>query len=366
VLRTKRLAAVVAAPSQTRAALARYAREYRRYFRRFAAGRRLAMLDPAPRVVVARGAGLLAAGATAAEAAAALDLYRHTADTLLAAEPLGGLCPLPARQVFAVEYWELEQAKRRSRAAAPLAGRVALVTGAARGIGRAIVEELLAGGAAVAGLDLGPSAAGEAYLGLTGDVRQAGAVEAAVEATVRRFGGLDLLIGNVGVFPPGHPLDEQPLDEWRAVMEVNVTSHLALLRAAIPLLERAAAPAAVVFIGSRNVLAPGPSAAAYSASKAALTQVARVAALELAPYGIRVNVLHPDRVFDTGLWRPEVLAARARSYGVSVDEYRRSNLLRREVTAEQVGRLAAALCGDLFACTTGAQIPVDGGNARVV
>jgi rhamnose utilization protein RhaD (predicted bifunctional aldolase and dehydrogenase)/NAD(P)-dependent dehydrogenase (short-subunit alcohol dehydrogenase family) len=367
VLRTKRTAALVPYPGAIRSALARFAHDYRGYFRRFAAGRHLTILDPAPRVVVAPGAGVFACGANAAEAAAALELWQHTMPAMLAAEELGGYRSLPARQIFELEYWPLEQEKLARRAAPPpLAGRVALVTGAAHGIGRASVDELLAQGAAVVGIDLDPTPSTATYLGITADVRTAGAIDAAVEATARRFGGLDLLISNVGVFPPSRSVDQLSLEEWRAVMEINATSHLALLRAAIPLLECAPAPASVVLIGSRNVLAPGPAAAAYSASKAALTQLARVAALELAVHGIRVNVLHPDGVFDTALWVPELLAERARRYRLSVELYRRRNLLHVEVKARDVARLAAAQCTELFACTTGAQIPVDGGNSRVV
>jgi rhamnose utilization protein RhaD (predicted bifunctional aldolase and dehydrogenase)/NAD(P)-dependent dehydrogenase (short-subunit alcohol dehydrogenase family) len=367
VLRTKRTPVVVGDARHLRAALARYARDYQGYFRHCAGGRPLAMLDPAPRVVIAAGLGVLAAGVTAREADAALELYRHTWAALVAAEALGGHRPLRAQEVFEVEYWDLEQAKRLRAAALPaLAGRVALVTGAASGIGRAVVEELMAAGAATVGVDLAATPSRDGYLGLRCDVRAPGAVTAALEEAVRRFGGLDLLISNVGVFPPSRPIEELPMGEWRAVMEVNATSHAALLRDAIPLLRRAAAPPAVVFVGSRNALAPGPGAAAYSASKAALSQLARVAALELAPYGVRVNVVHPDGVFDTGIWRPEVLAERAGFYGLTVDQYRRRNLLHTEVHARDVARLAAALCTDLFACTTGAQIPVDGGDPRVI
>jgi NAD(P)-dependent dehydrogenase (short-subunit alcohol dehydrogenase family) len=119
-------------------------------------------------------------------------------------------------------------------------------------------------------------------------------------------------------------------------------------------------------IGSKNVPAPGPGAAAYSASKAALTQLARVAALEWGRDGIRVNVLHPNAVFDTGIWTEEVLANRARHYGLTVDEYRRNNVLGVEVSSRDVAELTVALCSPLFARTTGAQIPVDGGNERVI
>ena len=112
--------------------------------------------------------------------------------------------------------------------------------------------------------------------------------------------------------------------------------------------------------------APGPGAAAYSASKAALNQLARVAALEWGADNIRINSLHPNAVFDTGIWTESVLASRAQHYGLTVDEYKRNNVLKTEVTSRDVAELAAELCGPLFAKTTGAQIPVDGGNDRVI
>jgi NAD(P)-dependent dehydrogenase (short-subunit alcohol dehydrogenase family) len=122
----------------------------------------------------------------------------------------------------------------------------------------------------------------------------------------------------------------------------------------------------VAVIGSKNVPAPGPGLAAYSASKAALNQLIRVAALEWASQGIRLNTLHPNGVFDTGFWNEEVIQARASHYGLTVEQYKTNNLLKVEVTSQDVAKLAAALCSPLFAKTTGAQIPVDGGNDRVV
>ncbi|KXK20830.1 MAG: 3-oxoacyl-ACP reductase [Chloroflexi bacterium OLB15] len=122
----------------------------------------------------------------------------------------------------------------------------------------------------------------------------------------------------------------------------------------------------VVVIGSKNVPAPGPGAAAYSASKAAMTQLARVAALEWGGDGIRINTVHPNAVFDTGLWTPEVLENRAKHYGLTVEQYKTNNVLKVEVTSHDVGELAAELCGSVFARTTGAQIPIDGGNDRVI
>ncbi len=122
----------------------------------------------------------------------------------------------------------------------------------------------------------------------------------------------------------------------------------------------------MVVIASKNVPAPGPGAAAYSAAKAGLTQLARVAALEFGPDGVRVNVIHPNAVFDTGIWTDEVLQNRADRYGITVDEYRRNNVLGVDISSRDVAEMAAAMAGPLFGRTTGAQVPVDGGNERVI
>jgi NAD(P)-dependent dehydrogenase (short-subunit alcohol dehydrogenase family) len=150
------------------------------------------------------------------------------------------------------------------------------------------------------------------------------------------------------------------------VMQVNLDANLTLLREAHPLLKLALRGGRVVIIGSKNVPAPGPGAAAYSASKAALTQLARVVALEWGADGIRVNTLHPNAVFDTGVWSDEVVAQRARHYGLSVADYKTNNVLKVEICSRDVAELAAEMCGSLFDKTTGAQLPVDGGNERVI
>ncbi|MBT5946978.1 MAG: SDR family oxidoreductase, partial [Nitrospinaceae bacterium] len=149
-------------------------------------------------------------------------------------------------------------------------------------------------------------------------------------------------------------------------MSVNTDSNLALMRECYPLLKLSPCGGRVVAIGSKNVPAPGSGAAAYSASKAALVQLMRVAALEWGGEGIRINMLHPNAVFDTGVWTDEVLASRAQSYGLSVEEYKKRNVLNTEVTSCDVAELAAEMCGPLFAKTTAAQVPIDGGNDRVI
>jgi NAD(P)-dependent dehydrogenase (short-subunit alcohol dehydrogenase family) len=146
---------------------------------------------------------------------------------------------------------------------------------------------------------------------------------------------------------------------------VNLTSQMYLFRAAAPYLVLGIDPTIVV-VASKNVAAPGPGAAAYSASKAGMTQLARVAALELGPKGVRVNMVHPHAVMDTALWTPEILRSRAAHYGMSVEDYKRNNLLKVEVKSKDVADLVAAMAGPLFSKTTGAQLPIDGGSDRIV
>ena len=189
--------------------------------------------------------------------------------------------------------------------------------------------------------------------------------DAVIEA-VGRFGGLDHLVVGAGVFGATQTIDEITPEVWRSVQSVNLDSVVGLLGAAHPLLARSPVGGSVVVIGSKNVAAPGRGAAAYSTSKAALDQLARIAALEWAEDGIRVNSVHPDGVFDTGLWSDELVAQRAAHYGLTVDEYRSRNLLSVEVTSDLVAGAVVALCGPTFAATTGAGVPIDGGSDRII
>jgi NAD(P)-dependent dehydrogenase (short-subunit alcohol dehydrogenase family) len=172
-------------------------------------------------------------------------------------------------------------------------------------------------------------------------------------------------VTNAGIFPPSETIEAMNSDTWDKSMMINLSSHQALLQMCVPYLKLGIDPA-VIIMGSKNVPAPGPGASAYSVAKAGLTQLARVAALELAKDKIRVNVLHPNAVFDTAIWTDEVLEKRAAHYGLSVDEYKTNNLLRVEVTSHDVAELACMMAGSLFAKTTGAQLPIDGGNERVI
>jgi NAD(P)-dependent dehydrogenase (short-subunit alcohol dehydrogenase family) len=351
----------------------RYAQDYRSYFAEHAprAKEPKTILDAAPRVVLDPAFGLAAAGRTAKDAAIVAEIYDHTIDVILRAEVLGGFQALPSKDIFDVEYWDLEQAKlKRSGKLPAFAGEIALVTGAASGIGKATVGAFLERGAAVIGLDLDTGIeslhARPDFLGVRCDVTDEFQVRSALERAVLAFGGVDMLVLNAGVFPASRRIAELPAEEWRKSMTVNLDANLILMRACHPFLKLAPRGGRVVVIGSKNVAAPGPGAAAYSASKAALNQLARIAALEWGADRIRVNTVHPNAVFDTGLWTEEVLAQRAKQYGMTVEAYKTQNVLKTEVGSRDVAELAAEMCGPLFAKTTGAQVPVDGGNERVI
>jgi len=349
-----------------------YAKAYKKYFDENLpkSTEPKTMLDPSPRVILDREFGVATAGRSAKDAAIVFDIYAHTMEILQRATLLGGYKALPAKDIFDVEYWDLEQAKLKGAGKPPFAGEIALVTGAASGIGKACVDSLLARGAAVVGLDINASISSlynrPDYLGLVCDVTDEKQLAEALEKTARTFGGLDMLILNAGMFPPGCRIDALGTAEWGKVMRLNLDANLMLMREAHPLLKLAPNGGCVVVIGSKNVPAPGPGAAAYSASKAALNQLARVAALEWGADNIRINSLHPNAVFDTGIWTEEVLQTRAKHYGLTVEEYKRRNVLKTEVTSRDVAELAAEMCGPLFAKTTAAQVPVDGGNERVI
>ena len=353
--------------------VAGYAASYKSYFDRNApqAKEKKTMLDPAPRMALDRAFGLAAVGRTARDAAIVAELYDHSIDVFMRAEGLGGWHALPESKLFEVEYWDLEQAKLRKGGAAPVfAGEIVVVTGAASGIGKACADSFLKRGAAVVGLDRNPAIEGQFkradYLGVACDLTDRAAVEAAFDSAVRAFGGVDMLVLNAGIFPSSQPLQEIAPETWSKTMAVNVEANLALMQACHPLLKLAPRGGRIVVIGSKNVPAPGPGAGAYSASKAAMNQLARVAALEWGKDGIRINSLHPNAVYDTALWTEEVLATRAKAYNLTVEQYRKNNLLKTEVASADVAELAAEMCGPLFAKTTAAQVPVDGGNERVV
>ena len=367
VIRTKRIPVVLS--TDVEEDIGGFSKAYTDYFNRHGTSN-LKALDPAPRWAVWPGHGIIAFGERIQDTEIILEIGKHTFRAIQLAESLDAWTVLSEKDIFDVEYWELEQAKiNRGQAVPGLQGKIALVTGAASGIGQACVKKLCQEGAVVAALDI-RSEINHLFnqseiLGLQCDVRNCDALERCVKATIRSFGGLDILVSNVGIFPKSQSISELSETNWNQSLDINLSSHQRLLKQCIPYLSLGIG-AAIIIVGSKNAPAPGPGAAAYSVAKAGLTQLGRVAALELGELGIRVNVIHPNAVFDTGLWTNDLICERAKHYGIKADAYKRQNVLKVEITSKDVAAMVCTLAGSVFAKTTGAQIPIDGGNDRVI
>ncbi|MDD2652867.1 MAG: bifunctional aldolase/short-chain dehydrogenase [Sulfurimonas sp.] len=366
VIRTKRVPAILG--DDFSADSADYVKEYKEYFQAYKKDETL--LNPAPNFAILKSGGTLCFGANAKEANIIKDINEHTYEAILRAQKLGGYKALSAAEIFEVEYWSLEQAKLKGGAKLPeFSGKVALVTGAASGIGLAIAKMLNARGAAVVALDIN----GEVEkiflkadtVGIKCDLTKSGEIESAVAKTIKNFGGIDIVVSNAGIFTPSENLDMLSDENWQRSMDINLTSHQKLLKQTAPFL-KLGIDATIIMVASKNFPAPGKGAAAYSVAKAGQTQIARIAALELGEYGVRVNTLHPHAVFDTAIWTDEVLEKRAKAYGMSVEEYKTNNVLKTEINSSDVAELVCAMAGVAFAKTTGAQVAIDGGSDRII
>ena len=369
VIRTKRTPAIIG--SNIIDSIDKYVDDYTKYFNRHASND-LTMLDPAPRWAIWPNKGIVYFGKNDKEISIIRDIVRHTIKTIQQTElAFGSWKALSASKLFDIEYWELEQAKLKSKDShgLPHEGKVAIVTGSAAGIGFACAESLSKDGATVIGLDLNPDIISQmnkingngVVVNLTNEVK----VKTVIDDIVRSFGGIDILVSNAGIFTAGAFIDKMDQVNWEKSMAVNLTSHQMLLKHTIPFLKEGLS-SSIVIIGSRNVVAPGAGASSYSCAKAGLTQLCRVAALELAPHGVRCNIIHPDAVFDTKLWTAEALSRSAERYGLTIDEYKTRNLMKTEIKSADVGNMVSVMSGNVFGKTTGSQISLDGGNDRVI
>ena len=356
-------------------ALARYEAEYRQAYERQRARAGAAMLDPAPRVVLVPGLGLVTAMKDKANAVVGNLCYRHVMRVMEAAEALGGFRFLEEPDAVEFEYWPLELAKLNAPER-ELSRRVALVTGAASGIGRAIAERFAAEGAHLVLTDLDGAAvraAADAIGARCKDPARVRAVEAdatraedtarAVEDAVLAFGGLDILVCNAGFLSAG-PVDQMDEATFTRHFTVNVGGTFLAVRAAVAVMKAAGRGGTILINASKGAFAPTADNAAYASSKAAVAALARNLATELGPHAIRVNYVNADFV-DTPLMRA-LIERRAGLRGIDVaaqtDEYRRRNLLNvGPIPADAVAEAALYLVSDRARYTTGAVLTVDGG-----
>jgi NAD(P)-dependent dehydrogenase (short-subunit alcohol dehydrogenase family) len=358
-----------------------YRAGYDEYFETQAKGRKVKpeKLDSFPRVFLVAGAGIFALGDTRTAARMAADIGEHTLRAKLRANALGLYEPTAASHIFAMEYWPLQQKKVGKVSSFPLEGQVAVVTGGGGAIGLGVADRLLAAGAAVVISDIDGQRLENVYAVLTRkydaslvekiifDVTNYETVEKAFAEISRKLGGIDILVPNAGLAHVAKVEDLSP-EKFDQVIAVNLKGTFNVIKASVPIFRRQGTGGNVVVISSKNVFDPGAAFGAYSASKAGAHQISKIAALELAEYGVRVNLVNPDAVFGneevpSGLWElvgPERMKSRGLDPKGLQEYYRQRNLLKTQVTAEHVGNAVVFFASEATP-TTGATLPVDGG-----
>jgi rhamnose utilization protein RhaD (predicted bifunctional aldolase and dehydrogenase)/NAD(P)-dependent dehydrogenase (short-subunit alcohol dehydrogenase family) len=372
-IRTKNYPLIVPAPepgrlgefaAELRAAVADFIAEYQDYFARnnAALAEPKRQLDPAPRVILVPGLGLFGLGRTAKDAGIAADIAESWVATVTDAEAIGSFESLTEEELFEIEYWPLEQAKLAGTQK-PLTGQVAAITGGAGTIGLTTARLMRDAGAEIVVLDreaasVEQAAAGVDGLGLACDVTDPAAVRAAFGRAVAHFGGLDIVVSNAGAAWQGR-IGEVNDKTLRESFELNFFAHQSVAQNAIRIMRAQGTGGCLLFNVSRQAVSQGPNAGPYGLPKAASLFLMKQYALEYAGDGIRANAVNADGIRG-GLLTPEFIAQRAAAYGMSETEYMSRNLLKREVTAEDVAH--SFLCLALARTTTGAFFPVDGGN----
>jgi rhamnose utilization protein RhaD (predicted bifunctional aldolase and dehydrogenase)/NAD(P)-dependent dehydrogenase (short-subunit alcohol dehydrogenase family) len=348
-----------------REAVARFMAEYRAYFARHnaTAAVKRTELDPAPRVILVPGLGLFGLGRTARDAAIAADLAESWIATVTDAEAVGRFESLSEADLFEMEYWSLEQAKLGAAVEKPLAGQIAVITGGAGTIGLATARALRGEGAEIALLDRAGSGVEEAArklggIGIAADVTDPEAVCRAFDRVAAKRGGVDIVVSNAGAAWQGR-IGDVEAGILRDSFELNFWAHQWVAQNAVRIMRAQRTGGCLLFNVSKQALNPGPDFGPYGIPKAATLALMRQYALDYGADGIRANAVNADRIRG-GLLTPEMIAARARARGVSEADYMGGNLLRREVTADDVARVFLHLA--LARSTTAAIATVDGGN----
>jgi rhamnulose-1-phosphate aldolase/alcohol dehydrogenase len=352
-----------------------YREDYRSYYERHASAESPAMRGADPAIVLVPGVGMFSFGTDKQTARVAGEFYVNAINVMRGAESVSTYAPIPESEKFRIEYWALEEAKLRRRPRPrPLSTRVALVTGAGSGIGRAIARRLAAEGACVVVADLDGASAEQAAAELGGadvavavtvDVTDAGQVADAFAAAALAFGGVDLVVNNAGLSISKSLLDTTE-EDWDLQHDVMAKGSFLVAREAARLMIDQGMGGDLVYVCSKNALVAGPNNLAYGAAKADQAHQVRLLAAELGEHGIRVNGVNPDGVVrGSGIFAKGWGAQRAAVYGVPEEElgayYAQRTLLKREVLPEDVAAAVFALTGGDLALTTGLLVPVDAG-----
>ena len=354
-----------------------YRDDYARYYDEHAEADSPAMRGADPAIVLVPGVGMFSFGANKQTARVAAEFYLNAINVMRGAEAISTYAPIDEREKFRIEYWALEEAKlARMPKPKPLATRVALVTGAASGIGKAIATRLAAEGACVVIADLDADKAmaaaaeignSDVAVGIAADVTDEGQIADGIAAAVLAFGGIDLVVNNAGL-SISKPLLETTAKDWDLQHDVMARGSFLVSREAARIMMAQGLGGDIVYISSKNSVFAGPNNIAYSATKADQAHQVRLLAAELGEHGIRVNGINPDGVVrGSGIFAGGWGAKRAAVYGVEEEKlgeyYAQRTLLKREVLPEHVANAVFALTGGELTHTTGLHIPVDAGVA---
>ena len=356
---------------------AAYRADYQAYYERYATPDSPPMRGADPAIVLVPGVGMFSFGADKQTARVAGEFYLNAVNVMRGAESVSAYAPIAESEKFRIEYWELEEAKLRRRPRPkPLAGRVALVTGAGSGIGRATAQRLAAEGACVVVADRDGQAAktvadsigsADVAVAAVADVTSEDDVAAALAAAALAFGGVDLVVNNAGL-SISKPLTETTLADWDILHDVMARGSFLVSREAAKVMQAQGMGGDIIYIVSKNGVFAGPSNVAYGAAKADQAHQVRLLAAELGAIGVRVNGINPDGVVrGSGIFAGGWGARRAAVYGVPEDElgayYAQRTLLKKEVLPEHIAAAVFALAGGDLPLTTGLLIPVDAGVA---